>query len=220
MAQSSFRDNPTPAQVVQEFEARRDWAGLAALLEAAQPLLTRRAAARSLASRAGKPVAPQLAEALRSEPDRVVRRDIARALGNLGDDCALPALLEALQDPDLMVREEAAAALSRYNSPAAFDALVEGLVFGQGQKGSAWMVRRYAAQALGNLGDRRAVPALVAALRDPHALVPPAAALSLGQLGDRAALEPLKRARHATPHQRGAECTLCEAIDAALQTLR
>jgi HEAT repeat protein len=52
-------------------------------------------------------------------------------------------------------------------------------------------IRRYLARALGYLGDRRAVPALVAHLRDADDDTRLWSAEALGSIGDSAALEPL-----------------------------
>ena len=202
---------------IKELEAARDSLGLTDLLDPTLPLMTRRAAARSLANVASTEVVPRLASFLASDPDRGVRQSLAQALGRLADDRALPNLLAALKDSQLMVREVAATALARYNSPAAFDALTMALK--QNQETQDWSVRRFAAESLGRLGDRRASAALVEALRDPHDLVRPAVATALGRLGDRTAVPALKRARHNTTHRPGAECAQCEAIEAALKVL-
>ncbi len=57
-----------------------------------------------------------------------------------------------------------------------------------------WHVRMDAAEALGQLGDERAVPHLIEALRDESHHVRREAAEALGHIGDRRALEPLIRA--------------------------
>jgi epoxyqueuosine reductase len=54
---------------------------------------------------------------------------------------------------------------------------------------------RNVAVALGNSGDRAAVPALTAALHDPEALVRAHAAWALGRLGGREAMSALREAR-------------------------
>lgn len=203
---------------VKQLETRQDIDGLLALLDLAQPVMLRRAAAKSLANIAPGRVVESLAEHLTTETDRGVRQSLVLALGRLGDDQGLAALLQALQDRDLMVSEEAANALARYNTPAAFEALLATLSLKTNSQD--WQTRRLAAESLGKLGDRRAVPALIESLRDPHNLVRPAVALALGQLGDLQALGPLKKARHTTPHQRGAECAECSAIDTALKLLQ
>lgn len=56
------------------------------------------------------------------------------------------------------------------------------------------LIREAAAQALGWIGNRKAVPALIKALSDPNPLVHRSAAESLGKLGDPSALPALKTA--------------------------
>jgi HEAT repeat protein len=55
-------------------------------------------------------------------------------------------------------------------------------------------VRQSAARALGQLGDKRAVEPLIAALGDQEQTVWQSAARALGQLGDKRAIEPLRAA--------------------------
>lgn len=206
----------TPA-AIKQMETARDIDGLLSLLDPAVAVLYRRSAAKALALIAPAKAVPELAARLDADSDRGVRQSLVKALGRLGDDQGLAALLKALEDRDLQVCQEAALALSRFNSPAAYDALLEAL----NRKGGrdTWQVRRLAAHALGKLGDRRAVPALIASLRDESDLVVPAAAEALGELGDRQAVSPLKAIRHTTPHRKGAECASCQAIDKALRRL-
>lgn len=202
---------------INKMETLRDIEGLLKLLDLTVTVLYRRTAARALAAIAPAAVVPEIAARLAAEPDRGVRQSLVRGLGRLGDDHALPILIKTLQDRDLQVCQEAALALSRFNSPAAFEALLAALT--RKETREDWQIRRFAAQALGKLGDRRAVPALIAILRDESDLVPPAAAEALGELGDQQAVTALKTVRHTTPHRKGAECATCQAIDAALKRL-
>ena len=59
---------------------------------------------------------------------------------------------------------------------------------------ATYPTRRTAAEALGQLGDARAVEPLTAALGDRNGAVRKAAAEALGQLGDARAVEPLTTA--------------------------
>ena len=56
------------------------------------------------------------------------------------------------------------------------------------------LARSHAAEALGNLGDVRAVPDLVKALTDPYRLTRSYAARALGKLADMRAVDPLLKA--------------------------
>ncbi len=208
---------PITVAAINKMEALRNIEGLLNLLDPTVNVLYRRTAAKALAAIAPATAVPEMASRLAAEPDRGVRQSMVRGLGRLGDDQALPVLIRALQDRDLQVCQEAALALSRFNSPAAFEALLAALTRKENRED--WQIRRFAAHALGKLGDRRAVPALIASLRDGNDLVPPAAAEALGELGDQQAVTALKTVRHTMPHRRGAECATCQAIDAALKRL-
>lgn len=88
------------------------------------------------------------------------------------------------------------------------DELSEALLTDPGFK-----VRVQAALILGKLGNPRAVPSLIEALKDENDLVRGTAAASLGKLGDRRAVEALTR-------QRGdASSFVRAAVDKALETL-
>src|SRR5512138_1420887 len=58
----------------------------------------------------------------------------------------------------------------------------------------SYKVRVQAALVLGKLGDKRAVPALVKALKDSNATVRAVSCGALGKLGDSSAVGPLKEA--------------------------
>ena len=68
------------------------------------------------------------------------------------------------------------------------DKLIMGLKIG------GWRYRRDAAEALGKIGDKRAVEPLIKALGDKKWYVRRAAAEALGKIGDRRAIDPLVNA--------------------------
>jgi len=90
--------------------------------------------------------------------------------------------------------------------PQSADELIE-ILAGPGNA----IARSKAASKLGRLGARRAAPALIAALEDPHPLVRMLAAQSLGLLGVKRAVAPLARAR-ANGIDRPYDVTFREAI--------
>jgi bilin biosynthesis protein len=92
----------------------------------------------------------------------------------LGDRDSIPALREALKDQNKDVRCAAAKALAKLGEPA-IPALREAL-----KDKEDWRVRRAAAEALGNLGDRESIPALREALKDKDSGIRCAAAEALG----------------------------------------
>ncbi|MEM3031127.1 MAG: HEAT repeat domain-containing protein [Candidatus Micrarchaeia archaeon] len=123
-----------------------------------------------------KKAVPDLIEAL---ADPLLRADIARALGMIGDDKAVPALIECLNDGNREVRGNATEALGHMKDRRSVPALIEKL------EDENARVRFSAALSLGRIGDARALPALrKALLEDPDVMVRTYAAASIGVIGD------------------------------------
>lgn len=89
------------------------------------------------------------------------RAEAASALGRIGDNSAVPALIDALADPNYLC-VSAAMALGEIGDTRAIGPLVEVL----SDKDKFWVPRRAAAVALGNMGNsaKSAIDALTAAL--------------------------------------------------------
>lgn len=125
-------------------------------------------------------------EIVRAEPELAARAALAHAAAApaaAADD--LLAALALVQDIDL--RRQLLSALGRTRDPRGRAALLEAY--------AVVRTRRYAAEALGELGDRAAVPFLVERLGDePYTSVRAAVARALGQLRDRRALGSLRAA--------------------------
>lgn len=111
----------------------------------------------------------------------------AEVVGMVGDPGAIELLVPALLDWNAAVREGAVKALIALGS-LAFDPVLALL-----SHTHPW-VRSHVATALGGLGDRRAVDALIRSLGDAEELVVNSTAGALGALGDERALEPLRAA--------------------------
>jgi len=119
---------------------------------------------------------PDLIEAL---ADPLLRADIARVLGMIGSDEAVPALIECLNDGNREVRGNATEALGHLRDRRSVPALIEKLADENAR------VRFSAALSLGRIGDARALPALrKALLEDPDVMVRTYAAASIGIIGD------------------------------------
>lgn len=117
----------------------------------------------------------QLIKQLEDE-SRVVRVNAAEALGQLANPVAVPALVRTLGDPDRIVSGTAALALSRIGKPA-----VRALrIVLEDENGS---IRRWAAYALGLIGDDSTVMALVEALDDTNGNVSHEVAGALVKIG-------------------------------------
>ncbi len=100
----------------------------------------------------------ELVQALR-DPSIEVRREAARALGEIGDPRAVPALLQMLHDPASGIRAECAEALGKIGDQSALNPLIAML------QAEAIEERLGAIQALRLLGDAQALPALLERLQ-------------------------------------------------------
>jgi len=179
----------------------------------------RERAARELGKLPVDDVRGALEEALLRDPVKDVRKEAAKALGKLGDEQSRPVLRRAaLRDPSKRVREAAERALrelrprrpgrpvirprqgDRYDRdrPHGRISEVEALLYQL--EGAHKHERVEAAEKLGKLRARRAVPALIVALghaRDEE--VREAAAKALGRIADRAAVPALRQAARHDP---------------------
>jgi len=157
-----------------------------------------------------------LVDALKDKK-RDVRRESARALGDIGDKEAIEPLAGALkEDGDSLVRLWAATSLSKMNDRRGisylFDALgssdsigrikaigalvevgdaVEGELI-EALKNENSLIRSGAAQILGTGGTKKAVPGLIAALKDGEPEVRWNAAIALGRMDAAKAVGSLK----------------------------
>ena len=146
-----------------------------------------------------------------------MRRDAAKALGELGDTRAVGPLTASLRDSHAHVSAEAAIALGKLGDTRAVEPLI-GFLHSERATAKALRelkhnalsdlsytglkavenlvkehahVRASAVEALAKLGDSRAVEPLIASLEDDDADVRFSAARTLGELGDARAVEPL-----------------------------
>lgn len=117
--------------------------------------------------------------------DPKVRSSAAAALGEIKTPEAVDALIDALTDTNGFVRGTAASALGKLKSLKAVDSLIELLAADQDVN-----ARRGAAEALGLIGDARAVQALVRALDDLDKAVRTKSAIALVKFGQ-SAIDPL-----------------------------
>jgi len=133
-------------------------------------------------------IGPPAVEALTvacHNPNRDVRFNAARALGEIRDPKAVESLLDLLKDQNRTVRLASARALGSLKDSRAVEPLSHALGV------RARMARNYVAWALGEIGDERAVPALQKAYK--HALME--GDLS-GQFAINAALEEIESAKY------------------------
>ena len=136
-----------------------------------------------------KEAVPALIQATK---DATINYQAAISLGQIGDRGAIPALRKMAKDsPD--ERLWAGYGLAALGEPDGFDMLTKVII-----SDSHWTERRYAVTALGEIGQPRAVPTVVEALKDKHVNVRVSAARALGAIGDSAALPALIEALNDT----------------------
>lgn len=151
----------------------------------------RRYAAASLGRIKDKRSVVDLINAL-NDKEWQVRRYAAEALGKIGDERAIEPLVSCLKDNDGDVRWKAIRSLGKMKE-AAIEPLI--VIFGS----EDWRIRTRVAEALGDIGDKRAVNILINALvgknKDSNRFVRGRVAEALGKIGDGRAVEPLIEAR-------------------------
>jgi len=143
--------------------------------------VTRRRAAEALGEIGMQETAADALLRLANDPEPVVRATAVLALSTMGDRRATPELVRLLDDPGATVRRQAADVLARLGDPAAVPPLIA--LLDPYQPG-----RVSAIQTLGQLKDRRAVPALRKLLDHPDQYTSIMAARALAEIGDPAAL--------------------------------
>lgn len=87
----------------------------------------------------------------------LMNKELASALGEIGDKRAVPVLLKLLKSRNTITRVEAVEALGRMRASEAVEPLIQ-LALDEGQEP---FLNKKAIQALGLIGDARAVPALM-----------------------------------------------------------
>ncbi len=140
------------------------------------------------APEAAKPATTAAATAVAEQPKPATTPVVAAAPAAV-PVVDLSALVAALRGSDADAAREAAVELGRTKSAAAVDALAAALANADGYFHS--VVRAAAAAALGEIGDARAVPALLAGVRDEMAEASAEAVRGLAAIGDAAAVPAL-----------------------------
>jgi len=115
-----------------------------------------------------------------------VRIEVIQTLGEIGDERAVKPLVYALGDESLVVREKGASALGKLGRPEAEDALISAL-----NSNTNLSIVCAIIEALGQIGDTRAVEPLIAFLNHKEAKIRECTAASLGKLRDTRAVESL-----------------------------
>ena len=119
-----------------------------------------------------------LIKALRYKKSEFIRVDAAYALGEIGDQKAVPSLIERLQDDSKFVRRAAISALGHLGDPSAVVPLIPML------EDRDVKIRNVTALALGEIRDEQAVDALMSKLEDDANQVSMAAERALIDIAD------------------------------------
>ncbi|MEK7699594.1 MAG: HEAT repeat domain-containing protein, partial [Planctomycetota bacterium] len=115
-----------------------------------------------------------------------VRIDVVQRLGEIGDERAVRPLINALDDESLVVREKAAMALGLLRKPEATEPLISTL-----SSNTNLLITCAIIDALGQIGETKAVDPLLTFLSHPESKIRECAAASLGGIRNARAIEPL-----------------------------
>lgn len=123
------------------------------------------------------------------------------ALGNLGDNRGLDALMGALESDDVFMRRPAARALEKFSEKGVTDERLVDLMIKhlQMENEPDSEIRRSSAVILGNLKSTKAIPYLIAALEDKIPGVRFKAGLSLANIGPDAVDALIDSLQHGNP---------------------
>jgi len=131
----------------------------------------------------GHPTARPVLLELCDDPMPAIRAAAAAALGDHGDKASAPRLAELLTDPAIIVRAAAADALGQLKDPNTVTALELALFSSESYyRGQSMWARRHYVAAMGDIGSKKALPALVRGLEDTDQLVVDACLGSLRQI--------------------------------------
>lgn len=168
----------------------------------------RRALVSALGSAKDDRASRALASALVSDPDAEVRLLAAHGLGKIGDELAVSALYEALNDEARMVRTASVKALAAQKDSRHSERLLPMLADKEAS------TRGAAATALGEMRCAAAVGPLLSLIDDPVSNVSVRAIEALGKIGDERAIAGLEDLRGRTGRATGS------FIDTAIRTIR
>lgn len=121
-----------------------------------------------------------------SDTSEEVRIEAIQALGDLGDERAVKPLVDAMDDESLAVREKTARSLGKLGKQEAGDALILSL-----SKNTDLSIVCATIEALGQIGESRAVDPLLGFLTHKESQIRECTAAALGKLRDSRAVDAL-----------------------------
>lgn len=101
--------------------------GLEALNSSLESEKVKKAVVHTLGRSSSKQASKILIETLRSDPDDSIRREVAEALGSIGDSGAIPYLVQMLEEDEYQIREYSAQSLGQIGGHQAVEALYQRL---------------------------------------------------------------------------------------------
>jgi HEAT repeat protein len=132
----------------------------------------------------------------RLKKDSVENRTyIIQALGKVGDESALPIILDSAHSEDSTIRRFAISALADLKDARAIDALIEALNDSEND------IKATAVIALGFLDDKKAEIPLIELLKDRDNSVRSQAVIALGRLRSTQALPILEQMKNTEPNE-------------------
>ncbi len=175
---------------IEKMEKKKDVKGLIKLLKSKE-IMVKRQATKALANIADEKALESLILSLKDK-DNEVKQNAALALGKIGNRRAGEPLIQALNDKSWYVLEKVIEALGNLREEMAVEHLIKALGYALHEFGSDpySITRRNAAEALGKIGDVKAVTPLIQALKDDSLEVRKQAKKALVMIG-KPAIEPL-----------------------------
>ena len=147
----------------------------------------RESAARALGELKAKDAVGAIINSL-NDPEMDVRVALIWALGEINDSRAVKPLVSLLHDSEERIRNSCFHALAKIGNPENKTILFKALT-----EDKDYRLRLEAADTLGDIGDRKTVPYLIALLDDRNEYVRQAASRALGKLKAKEATEPLMK---------------------------
>ena len=121
-----------------------------------------------------------------SDKEEEVRIEVVQALGDIGNERAVKSLIDTMDDDSLVVREKAAKALGKLGKREAEETLISAL-----SSNTDLSIVCSVIEALGQIGDTRAVDPLITFLTHKESKIRECTAAALGKLRDSRAVESL-----------------------------
>lgn len=119
--------------------------------------------------------------------EKSVRINAAKSLGRIGDQRAVEPLIQLLKEKDILIKQTVIHILGSFRDSRAVEPIIRVL---EGDDDA--LLSQFAADALGELGYKRAVPSLITALKNKNPWIRRSVIEALAKLGDKQAIKYIK----------------------------